>query len=61
MCQSGPKMGIEMHNYWKYIMLALTFVKIWEFSTLNKVLNYKFINEPIKYWTPDINKNMYNM
>ena len=34
----GSKMGIEMYNYRKYIVLALTFVKIREFSAFNEVL-----------------------
>ena len=58
--QFGSRIGIEMYNYWKYIVLVVTFVKIWKPRTFNEVLIYQFINELIKYWTPDIHKSIVN-
>ena len=51
-------MRIEMDSHRNYLVLELTFVEIWEFSAFNEVLIYQFINELIKYWTPDINKHI---
>ena len=51
-------MGIEIFEYREYTVLAFTLVKIWEFSAFNEVLINQFINELIKYWTPDINKSI---
>ena len=38
--QSGFRLGIEMYNYRKYIVLAQTFVKIWKLRTFNELLVY---------------------
>ena len=38
--QFGAKMGIEIHGYQKFIVLALTLVKIFDFLTFHEVLIY---------------------
>ena len=38
--QLGAKLGIEIHRYQKFIVLALTLVKIFDFLTFHEVLIY---------------------
>ena len=38
--QLGAKMGIETHRYQKIIVLALIFVKIFDFLAFHEVLIY---------------------
>ena len=38
--QLGAKMGIEIHRYQKFVVLALTWVKFFNFLTFHEVLIY---------------------
>ena len=49
-------MGIESDKYQKFVVLALTLVKFFDFLTFHKGFIYLSYNELIKYWKPDINK-----
>ena len=42
-------MGIETYKYQKFVVLALTLVKIFDFLAFHEVLIYKYYNELIKY------------
>ena len=54
----GSNDGIEIFEYREYYtVLALTFGNIMEFSAFNEVLIHWFVNELIKYWTPEINQS----
>ena len=54
-------MRIDIYTYRKYVVLALTWIKLLQFFVFHEVLIYLFINELIIYWAPDINKWIINM
>ena len=43
-------MEIEIYRYQKFVVLALTWVKIFDFLTFHEVLIYSEYNGQIKYW-----------
>ena len=54
-------MRIDIYNYQEYVVLALTLMKFLNLLVFHEVLNYEYINVPIIYWAPDINKWIANM
>ena len=55
------KMRIDIYKYQKYVVLALTSMKFFQFLVFHEVLIYLYINEIVIYWAPDINKWIINI
>ena len=47
-------MGIEIYNYRKHIVCSTNLCENLKILGFNEVLTYRFINQLINYWTPDL-------